>query len=156
MNGRPKANVQDSKQLGGNVMKFEFSSKNVARVAAFAFALVVPALASAACQINAGSALPYSVGAAGVTGALQIVAPAGCPWTFHNRGVSWIQILSAQSGSGSAVIYYRILPNYTGRARSAGFGPEGVQGYSAYLGGRSTTVTQLSNGFTITVSQSAR
>src|SRR5215831_15995697 len=114
-------------------MKFELNSKKIARVAAFACALVAPALASAACQVNAGSALPYSVPAAGATGAVQIVAPAGCPWTFTARGSSWIQILSPQSGSGSALIYYRVLPNSTGRVRSGPFGPIGVQTTSPYI-----------------------
>jgi hypothetical protein len=137
-------------------MKFEFNSKNIARAAAFACALLAPALASAACQVNAGSPLPYSVPAAGVSGAVQIVAPAGCPWTFTARGSSWIQILSPTSGSGSALIYYRVLPNTTGRVRSGPFGPIGVETTNSNLGSRSSTVTVVSSGFTITVSQSNR
>jgi len=129
---------------------------NLKKLAGLACLLIVPGIASAACAVNAASALPYSVPAGGASGAVAISAPAGCPWTFHNRGSSWIQILSAQSGSGSAVIYYRILPNTTGRARSFPFGPEGVMGVSNGLGGRSSSAYPISTGFTISVSQSAR
>jgi hypothetical protein len=83
---------------------------------------------------------------------VQIAAPAGCPWTFHNRGVAWIQILSAQSGTGSATIYYTVAPN-PGRARSAGFGPEGVAPTVTTIGGRSTVGGTASTGFTISMTQ---
>ncbi len=85
---------------------------------------------------------------------MTILAPAGCPWSFRNRGVSWIQILSAQSGTGSAVISYRVLPN-AGRARAGSFGPEGIVADCSGIGGRSSTGcdSQVSTGFTITVTQ---
>jgi hypothetical protein len=127
------------------------------KLACFAGLLIVPGIARAACSVNAASALPYAVPAAGATGAVAISAPAGCPWTFHNRGSSWIQILSAQSGSGSAVIYYRVLPNSTGRARAFPFGPEGATVTSTTIGGRSGGgASTVSTGFTITLTQYAR
>jgi hypothetical protein len=118
--------------------------------------LIAPGIASATCYVSAASALPYAVGAAGTTGAVAISAPAGCPWTFHNRGASWIQILSAQSGSGSAVVYYRILPNTTRRVRTFPFGPEGATVSTGYIGGRSGGGVTTSVGFTITVTQYAQ
>ncbi len=124
-----------------------------AAVAAF---LMVPGLASAACNVGAASALPYSVPAAGMTGAVAISAPAGCPWTFTARGSSWVRMLSATSGSGSAVVYFQVLPNTTGRARSVAFGPMGVTAESGAIGSRSSTVVVVSNGFTITMTQAAR
>jgi hypothetical protein len=125
-------------------------------LAAAAALLMVPGLASAACNVTAASALPYSVPAAGMTGAVAISAPAGCPWTFTARGSSWVRMLSATSGSGSATIYFQVLPNTTGRARSVGFGPEGVTTQSGGIGGRTSTVVVLSTGFTITMTQAAR
>jgi hypothetical protein len=134
-------------------MKTTFQPKNLAILAALAAFLIAPGMAHAACQISAASAPPYSVPAAGTTGSVTISAPAGCPWTFTARGVSWIQMLSATSGSGSAVIYFRVLPNTTGRARSASFGPQGVTASSQTLGTRSSTVVVESVGFSITLTQ---
>jgi hypothetical protein len=128
--------------------------KNMAVRTAFLGSLFIPQFAHAACAVQAASAFPYSVPAVGGTGAVQIYAPPGCPWYFHNRGVAWIQILSAQSGTGSAVISYRVLPN-TGRARAAAFGPEGVDSSNCgTLGGRSSTgCGPLSTGFAISLTQ---
>ena len=124
-------------------------------LAALAGFLMIPSLASATCYVGAASALPYSVPAAGMTGAIAISAPAGCPWTFTARGSAWVRMLSATSGSGSATIYYQVLPNYTGRARSVGFGPEGVLSQTGGIGTRSGTVYVVSQGFTITMTQAA-
>ena len=145
-------------------MKNNWNLKNLASSAASSVLswaclgclLIAPGIASANCSIGAASALPYAVGAAGTTGAVAISAPAGCPWTFHNRGSSWIQILSAQSGYGSAVVYYRVLPNYTRRARTFPFGPEGASVSSPVIGGRSGGGVNTSTGFTITVTQYAQ
>lgn len=135
-------------------MKTKFNHKSLAILAVLAASLIVPGMAHAACQVSAASALPYSVPAAGTTGAVAISAPAGCPWTFTARGVSWIRMLSATSGSGSAVVYYQILPNNTGRVRTASFGPEGATSQTTeYIGTRSTRVTLVSTGFSITVTQ---
>ena len=141
-----------------NILNLKTLAGSVKSLALIGCLLIVPGIASANCNIGAASALPYVVPAAGTTGAVAISAPAGCPWTFHNRGASWIQILSAQSGSGSAVIYYRVLPNYTGRARSFPFGPEsGVTQNVNYIGGRSSPGPAVySTGFTITLTQNAR
>jgi hypothetical protein len=139
-------------------MNTKFSLKKAAIMAAFAGSLLIPRFAQAACAVQAASALPYSVPAGGVSGAVQISAPAGCPWTFHNRGVSWIQILSAQSGTGPALIYYSVAPN-PGRARSAGFGPIGVTvNTGCGLGGRSSACgpSSASTGFTISLYQAGR
>jgi hypothetical protein len=132
-------------------MKTSFSPKNLAIVAALAVFLLVPGMARA-CQVSAASPLPYSVPAAGMVGAVTLSAQAGCPWTFTARGYSWIRILSATSGSGSAVVYFQILPNTTGRARAASFGPEGVAA-TPILGSRSSTAG--STGFSITVTENA-
>jgi hypothetical protein len=135
-------------------MKKHFNPKNLAILAALAVSLLIPGMAHAGtCYVNAASALPYSVPASGMVGSVTISAPAGCPWTFTARGSSWIRILSATSGSGSAVVTYQILPNTTGRARTSPFGPEGVTVSSQTLGARSSTVSVQSVGFTITVSQ---
>jgi hypothetical protein len=137
-------------------MKKNISPTNLAILAALAAFLIVPGMAHAACQVSAASALPYAVAAAGTTGAVTISAPVGCKWTFTARGSSWIRILSATSGSGSAVVYYQVLPNTTGRVRTFPFGPEGVVSQTTeYIGGRSTPVTAASVGFTITVTQNA-
>lgn len=125
-------------------------------LAALAGFLMLPGLAGATCYIGAASALPYSVPAAGLTSAVTISAPAGCPWTFTARGSGWLQMLSATSGSGSATVYFRVLPNTTGRARSVSFGPEGVTVASGQIGTRSSTVNVVSQGFTITMTQAAR
>jgi len=134
-------------------MKTMLSTKNLALLAAFAVSLLVPGMAHANCQVSAASALPYSVPAAGMVGTVILSAPAGCPWTFTARGSSWVRILSATSGSGSAAVTYQILPNTTGRVRSVPFGPIGVAGPDT-IGGR-TTVSSGSTGFTITVTQNA-
>ena len=134
-------------------MKTNFNTKNLAILAAVAAFLMIPGLSHAACQVSAASALPYVVPAAGMTGAVTLSAPAGCPWTFTSRGSSWVRILSAASGSGSAVVYFQILPNTTGRARSVGFGPIGVTP-PPYIPGRSTVVGG-STGFTIGMTQNA-
>jgi hypothetical protein len=122
--------------------------------------LILPGIASATCYVSPASALPYSVPASGTTAAVAISAPAGCPWFIDSRGSSWIQILSARNQSGSAVVYYRILPNPSGRARVNSFGPQGVTNTNpGNIGGRSSggggTVV-VSTGFTINVTQSAR
>jgi hypothetical protein len=131
-----------------------FNSKNLAFLVALATFLIVPGMAHASCQVSAASAFPSSVPAAGTTGAVAISAPAGCPWTFTARGVSWVRILSATTGSGPAVIYYQILPNTTRSVRSATFGPEGATAQSTqYIGTRSSTVTQVSQGFSVTITQ---
>ena len=135
-------------------MKKSFNPKNLAVLAALAAFLLVPSMAHATCYVSAASALPYSVSAAGMVGQVTISAPAGCPWTFKTRGSSWIRILSATSGKGSAVVYFQILPNATGRARSFPFGPEGVTP-APTIGGRSTIGGAGSTGFTITVTQNA-
>jgi hypothetical protein len=135
-------------------MKKNFNLKNLAAMAAMAAFLLVPGMAHANCTIGAASALPYSVPAAGMTGALTISAPVNCPWTFTARGSAWVRILSATSGTGSAVVYYQFLPNTTGRARSVGFGPEGVAPPPS-IPGRSN-VSGGSTGFTITVTQAAQ
>jgi hypothetical protein len=135
-------------------MKTNINFKNLAILAALATFLLLPNLGHAAnCSITAASALPYNVAAAGMTGAVAISAPAGCPWTFTARDYSWIRILSATSGSGSAVIYFQVLQNTTGRARAASFGPEGVT-VSTGFGTRSSTVSG-STGFSITMTQAA-
>ena len=133
-------------------MTITSSLKLAASTTAFACSLLMPQFAHAACAVQPASALPYSVPSSGGTWAVQIAAPAGCPWTFHNRGVAWIQILSPQSGSGSATIYYSVAPNPGRNARSAGFGPEGVTQTVGTLGGRSSVVTG-STGFTISMTQ---
>lgn len=139
--------------------------KNVTRpwmnLALLGTALILPGIASATCYVSAGSALPYSVPASGTTAAVAISAPAGCPWIIDSRGSSWIQILSARNQTGSAVVYYRILPNPTGRARVNAFGPLGVTNvYPGTIGGRSSNggggTVVVSTGFTINVTQSAR
>ena len=124
-------------------------------LAALAGFLMLPALAGATCTVSAASALPYSVPADGMTGAVALSAPAGCPWTFTARGSSWVRVLSATSGSGSAVVYFQVLPNTTGRARSVSFGPQGVTVASGGIGTRSSTVNVVSQGFTITMTQAA-
>lgn len=138
-------------------MKTNFNPKNLAILAALAAFLLVPGMAhAAACQVSAASALPYSVPAAGMVGTVTISAAANCPWTFTARGSSWIRILSATSGTGSAVVTYQILPNTTGRVRTFPFGPEGaVSQQTQYIGARSSTVSVASTGFSITVTQSA-
>ena len=128
--------------------------KNLTLLAALALVLLAPGISHATCQVSAASALPYSVPAGGMVGTITLSAPAGCPWTFTSRGSAFIRILSASSGSGSAVVTYQILPNYTGRARSSPFGPNGVMGNQT-IGARTSVVTTISNGFTITVTQNA-
>ena len=135
-------------------MKKSFNPKNLAILAALAAFLLVPGMAHATCYVSAASALPYSVPAAGMTGAVALSAPAGCRWTFTARGSSWIRMLSATSGSGSAVVTYQVLPNATGRARAFPFGPEGVSP-APTIPGRSTVAGGGSIGFTITVTQNA-
>lgn len=135
---------------------FKTAATRMTITAAFALSLFIPQFAHAACAVQAASALPYSVPASGASGVVMISAPAGCPWIFTNRGISWIQILSATRGTGSAAIYYRILPN-TGRyARSAPFGPiNDVVTPVCNIGGRSVTCgpSVVSTGFTISVYQ---
>lgn len=134
-------------------MKKIFTPTNLASMAALVGFLMVPGISQAACQVGAASALPYVVPATGMTGSVTLSAPAGCQWTFTARGSAFIRMLGATSGSGSAVIYYQILPNNTGRTRTSPFGPEGVAGVQV-LGGRSSLATG-STGFTITVTQYA-
>lgn len=131
-------------------MKKSLNPNHLAIVAAMAAFLMVPGI-SHACAVTAASPLPYVVSAAGVTGTVTLSAPAGCPWTFPTRGASWIRILSRPSGSGSAVVTYQILPNTSGRARAAAFGPEGVGSQS--IGTRTTLAA--STGFTISLTQNA-
>jgi len=135
-------------------MNTNSSLKKAALKAAFICSLFIPQFAHAACAVQAASALPYSVPASGGSGVVQISAPAGCPWIFTNHGVSWISILSAQSGTGSANIYYYVAPN-AGHARSAGFGPLGVAAScGSQIGTRSGTVClNASTGFTISLTQ---
>jgi hypothetical protein len=136
-------------------MNTNFNFKNLAILAALATFLLLPGLGHAAnCAVSPASALPYNVPAAGLTSAVAISAPAGCPWTFTARNYSWIRMLSATSGSGPAVIYFQVLPNATGRARAASFGPEGVTVSTPSIGTRSTTVSG-STGFSITMTQAA-
>ena len=116
--------------------------------------LLVPGMAHATCYVSAASALPYNVSAAGMVGTVTISAPAGCQWTFTARGSSWIRILSATRGSGSAVVTYQVLANATGRARTFPFGPEGVSP-APTIPGRSTVAGGGSIGITITVTQNA-
>lgn len=134
-------------------MKNLLNPKNLTILAALAAFLMIPGVSHATCQVSAASALPYTVSAAGASGYVVLSAPAGCAWTFTARGSSWLRILSATSGSGSAVVYYQVLPNTTGRARSIGFGPVGVTPPPT-IGGR-TDVGSGSNGFTITMTQNA-
>ena len=137
-------------------MKTTFNPKNLVILAALAAFLLVPGMAHADCYVTAASALPYSVPAAGMTGAVTISAPAGCRWNFTARGSAWVRILSATSGSGSAVIYYQFLPNSTGRVRTASFGPEGLVVAAPVIPGRSTPPASGSSyGFTITLTQAA-
>ena len=137
-------------------MKKMLNTPNWTAWAAFAAALMVPGFAHAACNVGAASALPYSVPAAGLNGSVTISAPAGCPWTFTSRGSAFVQILSASSGSGSAVIYFRVLANTTGRARTASFGPLGVTAALNNIAGRTSISNVVSNGFEITLTQAAR
>jgi len=136
-------------------MKTTFHPNNLAILAALAASLIVPGMAHAAtCQIGAASALPYNVPAVGMVGTVTISAPATCPWTFTARGSTWIRILSATSGTGSAVVTFQVLPNTTGRVRTFPFGPEGaVRQTTQTIGTRSSLVSVESVGFTITVTQ---
>ena len=121
--------------------------------AACASFLMLPNLASAACYATAASPLPYSVPAAGMTGAVTISAPAGCPWSFTPR-TTWVRILSGTNYSGTATVYFQVLPNYTGRIRSVAFGPNGETISSGGIGNRSGGgVVITSQGFTITMTQ---
>jgi hypothetical protein len=88
-----------------------------------------------------------------MSGAVALSAPAGCPWTFTARGSAFVRILSATSGSGSAVVYFQILPNTTGRVRTVSFGPEGVTTSSGF--GTRSSVVSGSTGFSITITQAA-
>jgi hypothetical protein len=135
------------------IFNFNFNFKNLAVLAALATFLLLPNLGHANCTVSPASALPYNVAAAGLTSYVVISAPAGCAWTFTARDYTWIRMLSATSGSGSAVIYFQVLPNTTGRARAASFGPEGVTTSSGF-GTRSNTVSG-STGFSITMTQAA-
>ncbi len=139
-------------------MMTKLNLTNFALLAATAAFLFAPGKAHANCYITAASAMPYSVPAAGMVSAVTISAPAGCRWNFNNHGVSWVRILSASSGSGSAVVYFQVLPNSTGRARSGAFGPEGLPPvYTNNIGARSgpTLLYPGSTGFTITMTQAA-
>jgi len=85
-----------------------------------------------------------SIGATGGTGTpIGVTAAAGCTWTAAS-GVSWITLLTGQTGTGNGVVTYTVLAN-TGPARSG----------TLTVAGQTVTISQNS-GCTYTINPTSQ
>jgi hypothetical protein len=85
---------------------------------------------------------PYSTSApaAGVTGSVEVITPAGCSYSTV-LGPSWLSVTSGGSGTGPGTLVYSVDPNSTTVPRSG----------SLTIGGQAFTVNQSALPCSVTV-----
>ena len=133
-------------------------ANNFLGLAAAAILLLIPAGAHAACANSVS--LSYgatSVAKAGGTGSVSVIAPAGCPWVVVGHE-GWIQIISADRGSGNGTVTFRVLANGTRATRVGTFGSAIVCYNDGNLGGRSaiSVTTGCYSAYAVRVTQSGQ